>query len=76
MSDDGTGVDPELLDRLFDRFAQSSTSGGGAGLGLAIVKGVAEAHGGSVDVSSAPGEGATFTLLLPSVQAMPADLAG
>ena len=66
VSDNGPGVEPELLERLFDRFAQSSSAGGGAGLGLAIVKGVAEAHGGEVVTASAPGGGATFTIRLPS----------
>lgn len=67
VTDTGPGIDPELQDRLFDRFAQSSSSGGGAGLGLAIVKGVAEAHGGEVVVSSEVGVGATFTIRLPRV---------
>jgi len=67
VSDDGPGIEPELLEHLFDRFAQSSSSGGGAGLGLAIVRGVAEAHGGVVFVRSSPGAGATFTIRLPGV---------
>jgi len=67
VSDNGPGIEPELLERLFDRFAQSSSAGGGAGLGLGIVKGVAEAHGGEVIVRSVPGEGSTFTILLARV---------
>jgi len=72
VADDGPGVEPDLVERLFDRFAQSSSKGGGAGLGLAIVKGVAEAHGGDVLVESRPGRGATFTIRLPSVAPVPA----
>jgi PAS domain S-box-containing protein len=72
VTDSGPGIESELLGQLFDRFAQSSSSGGGAGLGLAIVKGVAEAHGGDVLVGSEPGRGATFTLRLPSVAPVPA----
>lgn len=72
VSDDGPGIEAELLEHLFDRFAQSSSSGGGAGLGLAIVRGVAEAHGGEVVVRSSPGLGATFTIRLPSVTPAPA----
>jgi PAS domain S-box-containing protein len=72
VSDSGPGVEPELVERLFDRFAQSSSKGGGAGLGLAIVKGVAESHGGDVRVSSQPGRGAAFTIRLPSVAPVPA----
>jgi signal transduction histidine kinase len=65
VSDSGPGIEHELLEHLFERFAQSSSAGGGAGLGLAIVKGVAEAHRGQVTARSAPGEGATFTIRLP-----------
>jgi signal transduction histidine kinase len=52
---------------VFDRFykADASRSAGGTGLGLSIVKVIAEAHGGRVAVNSAPGQGSTFTLLLP-----------
>ncbi|MGD8600935.1 MAG: PAS domain-containing sensor histidine kinase [Gemmatimonadota bacterium] len=76
VSDDGAGIEPELVDTLFDRFAQSSSSGGGAGLGLAIVKGVAEAHEGEVEVSSTPDRGATFTLRFARVDPVPADRVG
>lgn len=71
VSDDGPGIEPELQEHLFDRFAQSSSTGGGAGLGLAIVQGVAEAHGGEVSVRSAPGKGATFILRLPRAVSNP-----
>jgi len=71
VSDDGPGIEPELMEHLFNRFAQSSTTGGGAGLGLAIVKGVAEAHGGDVSVRSEPGAGAAFTLRVPRAVSAP-----
>ncbi|MFG2053847.1 sensor histidine kinase [Micromonospora sp. NPDC048930] len=66
VADDGVGLDPAEADRLFDRFAHG-TSGAGRrfGLGLALVQHVARAHRGSVEVTGAPGAGATFTLLLP-----------
>lgn len=73
VSDTGPGVEPELVENLFDRFSQSSSSGGGAGLGLTIVRGVAEAHGGDVVVRSPPGRGATFTIRLPCVEPVPAE---
>ena len=66
VTDDGPGIEPTVLEHLFDRFSQSTTGGGGgAGLGLAIVKGVAEGHGGEVSVTSQFGEGAIFTIRLP-----------
>ena len=66
VSDTGPGIAPELLDRLFDRFAQDERGrGGAAGLGLAIVHGVVTAHGGDVSVVSEPGSGSSFTLRLP-----------
>ena len=56
-------------ERIFERFARGA--GGrrseGAGLGLAIVRAIAEAHGGSVELESAPGRGATFILTIPTV---------
>lgn len=66
VADTGPGIAPELLEGLFDRFAQGDElDRGAAGLGLSIVKGVALAHGGEVSVVSAPGEGSLFTLRLP-----------
>ena len=66
VADTGPGIEPRLLERLFDRFSQSEDEdAGAAGLGLAIVRGVAEAHGGEVDVESELGRGTTFTIRLP-----------
>jgi signal transduction histidine kinase len=65
VRDSGPGIPEEQLDRVFDRFWQGDRSAGGAGLGLAIVRGVAEAHGGSAGVTSDPGGGSTFFILLP-----------
>jgi heavy metal sensor kinase len=69
VTDTGSGIAPETLPYIFDRFYRGdparSRHGGGAGLGLAIVKRVVDAHGGSVTVESEPGHGSTFTLYLP-----------
>ncbi len=67
VTDTGPGIPEEARERLFDRFWRGDRNDRrGAGLGLAIVRGIAEAHGGTVEVASQPGEGATFTILLPS----------
>lgn len=67
VADDGPGIAPEDLPHIFDRFyrADKSRRCGGAGLGLAISKAIVEAHGGSIEASSAAGAGACFTVLLP-----------
>jgi signal transduction histidine kinase len=66
VEDTGCGIAPENLPRLFDRFWQAHESGrGGAGLGLVIAQGIAEGHGGRIEVESRLGSGSTFTLLLP-----------
>lgn len=70
VSDDGAGVQPELLDRLFDPLVQAERtlhqSRGGLGLGLAVVKGIVELHEGVVSAASdGPGLGAVFTIQLP-----------
>ena len=65
--DSGPGMPAEQAERVFERFyrADPARSRGGTGLGLAIVAGLVEAHGGSVSVDTAPGEGATFRVVLP-----------
>lgn len=68
VRDTGAGIDPSLLERIFDRFTRGDSarrSGSGSGLGLAIVQRIAIAHGGTVTVESAPGRGSTFTMDLP-----------
>jgi len=63
VKDDGAGIDPAVQWRIFEPFF--TTKRGGRGLGLATVFGLARAHGGTVEVDSAPGQGATFTVRLP-----------
>ncbi|MBP6900596.1 MAG: PAS domain-containing protein [Burkholderiaceae bacterium] len=69
VSDQGLGMDPADLGRLFQSFVQLSSgptkTHGGAGMGLALVRQIARAQGGDVTVSSQPGVGSVFTLTLP-----------
>jgi len=69
VADTGSGIPAEHLPHLFDRFYRvdkaRSREAGGSGLGLSIARRIAEAHGGSLTVSSEVGRGATFTLTLP-----------
>ena len=65
VKDTGTGIAPEHVPHLFDRFWQAKEGREGAGLGLTISKGIIEAHGGQLWVESTPGQGSTFSFTLP-----------
>jgi two-component system sensor histidine kinase CreC len=68
ISDDGPGIEPELLPKVFDRFFTTEnprTGNRGTGLGLAIAKSIANANGGKISVESAMGRGSTFTVRFP-----------
>ena len=67
VEDDGIGIAPEDLDKIWQRFWQAdpARSGGGAGLGLSMVRWITQAHGGRVTVQSEPGKGSVFTFFLP-----------
>ncbi|HEX8599496.1 MAG TPA: GAF domain-containing sensor histidine kinase [Chloroflexia bacterium] len=64
VSDEGPGIAPELMPRLFTRFA-SGPGSTGLGLGLYLARSIAEAHGGTLTVASSPGEGTSFQMALP-----------
>ena len=71
--DTGPGIDPEQAAHVFERFYRGTPPGSGdtaprtegSGLGLAIVKTIAEAHGGGATVTSRPGKGSRFEIMLP-----------
>ena len=69
VSDDGPGIPPEAIGRIFERFYRvdraRSRESGGTGLGLAIVKHIVQAHGGEAWVKSELGRGASFHFTLP-----------
>jgi PAS domain S-box-containing protein len=77
VRDDGAGLAPEMLSRIFEPFIQADTtldrSKGGLGLGLALARGLTESHGGSIGASSdGPGKGSEFSIRLPLSEAPPA----
>ena len=64
VCDNGRGIEPDLLPTMFDVFVSTKGSRG-TGLGLAVCKKLVEEHGGRIEVESTPGQGSTFTLVLP-----------
>lgn len=71
IRDNGSGIDPEVLPRIFDPFITTKSTGarsgrGGMGLGLAIVKRIVDCHHGVIRAVSSPGEGTEFTISLPA----------
>jgi CheY-like chemotaxis protein len=69
VRDNGPGMDAATLERIFEPFFTTKAPGEGTGLGLAVVHGIMKSHDGVVTVSSTLGQGATFTLFFPVVEA-------
>ncbi len=65
VRDDGSGIPPEILPRIFEPFLTTKETGRGVGLGLAISHSILERHNGSIAVESEAGHGTTFTVILP-----------
>jgi signal transduction histidine kinase len=63
--DNGCGIDPAVRDKIFDPFFTTKPLGKGVGLGLSISHGIVQDHGGSIDFTSQPGQGAHFVVRLP-----------
>jgi signal transduction histidine kinase len=68
VADDGQGIAPDALDRIFSPFYSTKADRGGTGLGLAICARIMNRHGGRILVRSQPGQGSTFTLCFSSGQ--------
>jgi len=65
VRDDGVGIPPDRLPRIFDRFYRYPPTSEGSGLGLAIVRSIVESHGGRLSAESTPGRGTALTLTVP-----------
>jgi len=66
VQDTGTGIPAENINRIFDPFFTTKPEGEGTGLGLSVGYGIISNHHGRIEVESTPGEGTTFTILLPA----------
>ena len=71
ISDTGSGIEPDKLNRIFEPFFTTKPVGVGTGLGLSLVFGIINRHNGRIEVSSTPGVGTTFRITLPIRQATP-----
>ncbi len=68
VSDTGHGMNPDVLDRIFDPYFTTKTSGKGTGMGLSVSHGIVKSHGGTMMVYSEPGKGSTFHVYLPLIE--------
>lgn len=71
VRDTGRGIDPEILDRVYDPYFTTKDIGEGSGMGLAVVHGIVKNHGGAITVYSEPGKGTVFKILFPEIEAQP-----
>jgi len=69
VSDNGSGIPPEIMSRIFEPFFTTKEVGKGTGLGLAMVRSIITQMGGTIECQSEPGQGTTFTIGLPCAQA-------
>jgi PAS domain S-box-containing protein len=72
VSDTGPGIEPDIIERIFDPYFTTKELGEGSGMGLAVVHSIVKNHNGAITVDSQPGKGATFTILFPVINVRPA----
>lgn len=65
VSDTGPGINPDIIDRIFDPYFSTKDVGKGSGMGLAVVQGIVKNHNGAIHIESEPGRGATFSIFFP-----------
>ncbi len=70
VEDNGRGIEPRHINRIFEPYFTTRKQDEGTGLGLAVVHGIVSEHGGTITVESAPGKGSCFTVYLPAVEGM------
>jgi signal transduction histidine kinase len=66
VADNGNGIPQKILDKIFQPFFTTKPTGQGTGLGLSLSYDIIKTHGGELNVETKPGEGSTFTIILPS----------
>ena len=71
VNDTGPGIDPEIIERIFDPYFTTKEMGKGSGMGLSIVHGIVQNHSGAISVDSKLGKGTTFSILFPAVDEKP-----
>lgn len=69
MNDTGHGVEPEVIDRIFDPYFTTKGVGKGTGMGLSVVHGIVRSHDGTIKIKSEPGKGTGVEVLLPLIEA-------
>ena len=74
VSDTGHGMEPEVLERIFEPYYTTKEQGKGTGLGLSVIHGIIKNHGGDITVSSQPGKGSKFTVYIPVIDNVEIDV--